>query len=187
MSQIVQTAPRMEAGTIHTSVVSQSPGRIRFRVAQPHLHGEKIERIANTLQERLDIYKVRTNVQSGSITVFHAEEHSHFEDVYAILRDLGVIFIDVTGKTEIPLPGKSEAATGITNAVFDLNKRVGAATNGIVDLRFLVPLGFSALAVRQLMIKGLQLDFIPWYVLAWYAFDSFIKLHYTSEPQAKNG
>jgi hypothetical protein len=31
--------------------------------------------------------------------------------------------------------------------------------------------------MRQLMIKGLQLEVIPWYVLAWYAFDSFLKLN----------
>ena len=36
------------------------------------------------------------------------------------------------------------------------------------------------LAMRQLIAKGWQLELIPWYVLAWYAFDSFIKLHSTN-------
>jgi hypothetical protein len=48
-----------------------------------------------------------------------------------------------------------------------------------VDLRFLFPLSLSLLALRQLLVKGWQLELIPWYVLAWYAFDSFIKLHPT--------
>jgi hypothetical protein len=35
----------------------------------------------------------------------------------------------------------------------------------------------STLDFRQLIIKGLQIDEIPWYSLAWYAFDSFVKLN----------
>ncbi|MFM6157086.1 MAG: hypothetical protein ACKO3K_19875 [Cuspidothrix sp.] len=69
------------------------------------------------------------------------------------------------------------AATGVRNAVFLLNKRVERATDGTVDLRFMFPLALGILSVRQLTIKGLQLDIIPWYVLAWYAFDSFLKLN----------
>lgn len=50
-------------------------------------------------------------------------------------------------------------------------------TEDAIDLQLLVPVGFGAIALRQFLTKGLQLDDIPWYVLAWYAFDSFIKLN----------
>ncbi len=73
----------------------------------------------------------------------------------------------------------SEVASNLTDAVADLNKRVAQATNGVVDLRWLIPVGLGALAVRQLRRNGLKIETAPWYVLAYYAFDSFIKLHYT--------
>ncbi|NWF60777.1 MAG: DUF5132 domain-containing protein [Fischerella sp.] len=76
---------------------------------------------------------------------------------------------------------KSEIARDLINVISDVNTDVGRITNGVIDLRLLLPLGFSALAVRQLFIKGLQIDEIPWYVLAWYAFDSFMKLNTAKE------
>ncbi|MCX7596144.1 MAG: DUF5132 domain-containing protein [Fischerella sp.] len=76
---------------------------------------------------------------------------------------------------------KSEVARDLINVIADVNTDVGRITNGVVDLRLLLPLGFSVLAIRQLFIKGLQIDEIPWYVLAWYAFDSFMKLNTTNE------
>ncbi len=86
-----------------------------------------------------------------------------------------------SGMTRTYLNGKSEVARDLMNVVSDFNADVGRATNGTVDLRLLLPLGFSALAVRQLFVKGLQIDEIPWYTMAWYAFDSFVKLNSTSE------
>jgi hypothetical protein len=182
-SQLTQAVPTAEVSPVRAQIISQSPGRVRFRVSHPHRQKHHIEPITDVLKQRLEIYRVRSNVDSGSITVYHAKERSTFEDVRAILRDLGVIFLDVTGEESIIPNGKSEAATEVTRVVTDLNQRVKRVTNGAVDLRFLVPLGFSALALRQLLAKGFQLETIPWYVLAWYAFDSFVKFHYTSEPE----
>jgi hypothetical protein len=168
---------------IHAQIVSRTPGRIRLRVAHPHRQQHKIEPITKALKERLEIDRVKTNLKNGSITVYHGQGRRSFDDIKAVLKDIGVVFLEIT--ESIPLPtGKSQAATEVSNAVFDLNRRVKKATNGAVDLRFLLPLSFSALAIRQLLIKGLQLEIIPWYVLAWYAFDSFIKLHYTSDPES---
>jgi hypothetical protein len=163
---------------IPTHVVSCTPGRIRLRVSQPHAQATAIKRIANVLEADPKINQVRTNIQTGSLTVMLDNQTASVDNIFASLRDLGIIFIDVT-------KGKSKAAAEVTHAAFDLNKQVERATNGVVDLRFLFPLGLGTLAVRQLLTKGLQFEVIPWYVLAWYSFDSFIKLHYTSEPQSK--
>jgi hypothetical protein len=138
-----------------------------------------MKRIASALEANPKISQVRTNVQNGSIIIEHERENGSFENVFATLRDLGIIFADLTQE-------KSGAAAELTNAVTDLNKRVQQATQGMVDLRFLFPLGLGTLAVRQLVVKGLQFETIPWYVLAWYTFDSFIKLHNSSQPQSTN-
>ena len=162
---------------ISTQVVSSTPGRLRLRVAQPHRQPVKMQRIASALQANPNINQVRTNIQQGSITIQHNSDDGSFKSVFATLKDLGIIFSDIT-------EGNTEAAAGVSSAVIDLNKRVNQATDGVVDLRFLFPLGLATLSVRQLLAKGLQWEIIPWYVLAWYAFDSFIKLHGTGKPQS---
>jgi hypothetical protein len=155
---------------ILTKIVSDTPGRLRLRVARCHRQPEQMQRIAHALEAQPNISQVRTNVSHGSIVINHDGKDRSLENVVGTLVDLGIIFADVT-------EDKSDAAVDVSGAVVDLNKRVEQATNGAVDLRFLFPLGLSFLAIRQLVAKGLQFETIPWYVLAWYAFDSFIKLH----------
>ena len=178
MPKVIAEKPIKKAfQPISTRVVSSTPGRLRLRVAQPHRQSGDMQRIANALQANPNINQVRTNIQNGSIVINHDGEDGSLDNVYATLRDLGIIFGDVA-------LGKSEAAAEVSNAVVDLNKRVRQATNNAVDLRFLFPLGLGMFSIRQLVTRGLQLELIPWYVLAWYAFDSFIKLHATSQVQS---
>jgi len=162
---------------ISTRVVSSTPGRLRLRVAPSHRQSGEMQRIANALQANPNINQVRTNIQNGSIVINHDGENGSLDNVFASLRDLGIIFGDIA-------LGKSQAAVGVSNAVVDLNKQVQQATSNVVDLRVLFPLGLGIFSIRQLLVRGLQLETIPWYVLAWYAFDSFIKLHGTSQAQS---
>ena len=98
------------------------------------------------------------------------------------LRDLGCVFADVTGTNEL-ITVKSESGTDLNfdSAIADLNQRVLELTNGIVDLRFVLPVGLGTLAVLQLMTFGWQFEVVPWFVLAYFAFDSFIKLNSFSD------
>ncbi len=169
-------APKKSSQPILTKVVSNTPGRLRLRIAQPQRSTTKMQHLVENLEAQPNISQVRMNVHHGSITIQHDLSEDSLKNVIATLQDLGVIFADITGFAEIT-GGKSQAAAEISDAVVDLNRRVKQATNGVVDLRFLFPLGLATLSIRQLLTKGLQLDTIPWYVLAWYAFDSFIKLH----------
>lgn len=77
--------------------------------------------------------------------------------------------------------GRSEVAKDMMNVAHDLNNDVAKITSGALDLRLLVPVGLGTLAVTQLLKKGLQIEEIPWYTLAWYAFDSFVKLNAKEE------
>jgi hypothetical protein len=156
----------------YTKIISDTPGRLRLRVAQRHRKLEQIQPLVNALQEHSNINQVRMNLDQGSITINHEGEDS-WKNVMATLKDLGIIFGDIV---EL----HTDAAIAVSNPVIDLNKRVKQATDGQLDIRVLFPFGLGCLAIRQLIIKGLQFDIIPWYVLAWYAFDSFIKLHGTN-------
>ncbi|WP_107806107.1 DUF5132 domain-containing protein [Nodularia spumigena] len=82
--------------------------------------------------------------------------------------------------------GRSSVAEDFVNVMSDLNADVDRMTNGVVDLRLLVPLALSILAIRQLLKQGLKLEEIPWYILAWFAFDSFVKLNDKDEVKLVN-
>lgn len=168
----------------HTHVVSSTPHRTRLRVSPKRRNHQEMVRIAKALEAEPGVHDVRANVQTGSIIVHHAHKDDAWGEFSAVLQDLGIIVGGITG-VELPsMNGKSEMASDLTSAVSDLNKRVGQATEGLIDLRLLVPIGLGALAIRQLLRNGLQIEGAPWYVLAYYAFDSFIKLHYTAEPDS---
>lgn len=166
-----------------THIVSSTPNRTRLKVSQKRRNPREMERIAKALKTAPEVQDVTTNVQTGSIVVHHDSHSNSLNNISATLQDLGVVLGYVTD-AELPSgDGKSEVASNLTDAVADLNKQVAQATNGVVDLRLLIPVGLGALAVRQLMRNGLQIETAPWYVLAYYAFDSFIKLHYTEDPE----
>jgi hypothetical protein len=133
-------------------------------------------RLVEGIKERLgDKVEAKVDVRTGSLLVRHPDYA--LDDVASILQDLGVILggvIDV----DIPAPGgKTAVGSNMAAAISDLNDRVGLGTNGIVNLRILVPLGLGALAVVQLIRRGLQIEAAPWYLLAYAAIDSFVLLH----------
>jgi hypothetical protein len=160
---------------IHLQVLSITPGRIRVRVAPQQRDQQTMANIASALKGFFpQIEQVRSNHQTGSIVILYSGDSESFTDALTTLQDLGVIVIDAP--TEKP-----EAAVVVKNAIANLNQRFNQATAGSVDLRFLFPLLLSLLALRQILAKSPGLKTSPWYVLAWYAFDSFIKLNNTKE------
>ena len=113
------------------------------------------------------VSRVQTNLNAGTIIVHHDEEA--LEDIKSKLKDLGVILMAAVGV--------ETASMSLTDAVSDLDRHLGLGTKGILNLKLLVPLGFGALAVLQLARHGLQIGGAPWYLLAYFAFDSYIKLN----------
>jgi hypothetical protein len=164
---------------IHLQVVSSTPGRIRVRVAHQHREQQAMAKIASAFQGFFpQIDQVRSNAQTGSITISYSGDSDSFTEALTTLQDLGIIVTD-------PPMGQSQAAVAVTSAIASLNQKLNQATAGSVDLRFLFPLFLGVLALRQLLSKSPGLNTSPWYVLAWYAFDSFTKLNETKDaPQS---
>ena len=81
--------------------------------------------------------------------------------------------------TGVEIPGKS-----LTDAISDLEGRLGFSTERILNLRLLVPLGFGVLALLQLARRGFQIESAPWYILAYFAFESFTRLNSPDEKCA---
>lgn len=173
--------------TEHTQIVSNAPGRTRFKLPSHHRDPEKMARVAAALQSHPDVDNVQYNAQTGSILVHHNPHHRSLKQFEDIMKDFGVIFADVTGNTDIlSLGGTSESSFDLTTALSDLNQQVSLATNGVVDLRYVLPLGLGALAVLQLLTFGWQFEIVPWFVLGYFAVDSYIKLNSDQAPATQN-
>jgi hypothetical protein len=128
-------------------------------------------RIASALQGSPNVSSVQTNLHTGTIIVHHKEEA--LTDIKAELKDLGVILMAAAGV--------ETSAGSLANAVSHLDRQLSSATNGLLNLKLLVPVGFSALAVLQLARRGFEIGGAPWYLLAYFAFESFVRLNSPGE------
>lgn len=158
-------------------IVSRSPGRIRVRVAQTHREPETLTQIATALRSfATEIEQVRTNPATGSLTIYYDRDSGDLENTFVILQELGIIASDVPAKAS--LTEKSTLATTVTTTMSELNQRVHQLTEGSIDLKSLLPSLLMIFAMRQLFAKGNSpAKIVPWYALAWYAFDSFMKFN----------
>ena len=163
--------------TERTDIVSSTPRRTRIKVSAKRRYEEEIHRLAHRIKADPRVHHVRTDVRTGSIIVHH--EPDALSGIHSTLQDLGVILASTTTLSGFE-EGESRITSSLTDALGDLNSRLGLASNGLLDLRLIVPLGLGVLAGLQLMRRGLQVETAPWYVLAYLAFDSFVKLNTTT-------
>lgn len=71
----------------------------------------------------------------------------------------------------------TQTALQVGGTVEEINAQLRWLTNDTLDLRILTTTALGAFALRQIFVRGLRLDEIPWYVAAWYALDTFVKFH----------
>lgn len=172
----------VSASSLSLRLISRTPGRLRLRLLDSGQQSDRMDEVAGLLTAHPLVHRIRTNRQTGSITIFHQLDDESVDDTFTQLQNFNVNVIQSN-----ELAGRSATATGIVQAVSSLNQRVKRATHGSSDLRVLVPALLAAIALRQLFSKSKHLKTAPWYVLAWYAFDSFMKLHDMDEsPSPKS-
>lgn len=167
----------------HGKVVSQAPGRLRVRLHRAHRDPAELALIDRALAPRVGVESVATNARTGSVLVHYDHQTLSRDDVVAMLRDVGVIAGEVLGAEELPedpvaeIAEQSTTATGLIGALGDLDQRVSRLTGGRVDVKLLVPAAIGVLGLRQVMTGGFGLAEVPGYLLLWYTFDTFHKLH----------
>ncbi len=162
-------------------ILSLTPGRIRIRVVLSPQQTKQLNLMILGLKNQLALEKVRINLYGGSITLFYNPKLVNHREIIEKLRGFGLRFCENSSKSLNVVPKYSKAAVTVNQVTKNLNQCLRQASNNIVDLGVLIPLSFGLLAWRQLILKGWQLETIPWYVLAWYGFDSFIKLQRIDE------
>lgn len=172
-------------GMKHGHIVSHTSGRMRVRLHQGHRDPAALEMIEDRLSEHPAVASVATNPRTGSVLVQYNHHSLTKDDLKELLWDAGLVAREFMGAEEIPEDlgrdaepaAHSTTATTVLDALTDLDQRLSKATNGKLDIKLLVPTGLGLLALRQIAINGLGLGQVPGYVLLWYTFDSFYKLH----------
>jgi hypothetical protein len=185
-----QTRPstHQHEGRHHGRIVSHAKGRMRVRLHQEHRSPEALKQIERDLSDREGVASVSTDARTGSVLVHYDHLALSKDDLRAMLFDVGIVALDLLGAEEVPEELGREAAAGgvaphsasaisVLDALTDLDHRISRMTGGKVDLKLLVPAGLGLMALRQVAINGLGLGQVPGYVLLWYTFDSFYKLH----------
>lgn len=156
------------------SVVSAVPGRLRIRVARGRSAAGELDRVERALDTIGEVTEVAVRPHARSVV-------AHFDprDAAAVtdrLQALGIAPVtDAAGRWGDPAVVVRDAAGVVNGAVA---RRVPHG-----DLRTLVPLGLGLVSVRQALRGPDRLRDAPWYLLAWYASETFFRFHGEPEKQ----
>jgi len=167
------------ADLIPGRVAHAVPGRIRIKVDRHDLTDRLSALLQSALSAMPEVSEVRVQPMTGSITVYSGLRRL---DPLMLSQRLGSLrLMSLDPSVGDPYADKmlpmSETARNIKSTFHGVDARLGELTNGRWDLRTVVPFALGALAVRAFIAESAALTAAPWYVLAWYAFDSFWKLN----------
>ncbi|MDP8943646.1 MAG: hypothetical protein M3N16_05955 [Actinomycetota bacterium] len=141
-----------------------------------------MQRIGAALDARPRIRATEWRVTTGSILLRHEQDIDVLDEVRSALGAAGLeLAVDVA---IAGYPSAASPAGRISDAAGSLDAAVERTTGGL-PLRTLVPLGLAALSLRQALRGAAGLKEAPWYVLAWYSFDAFLKLHDREKDRAE--
>jgi hypothetical protein len=101
--------------------------------------------------------------------------------ILRFLEDLDVVVDSIAhlpsldnGTAVTESPGTAPA---FITAINDLNQRLRKTTGLPIDLKQLLPLAFAGAGFWSIARRGLMIESVPGWLLLWFAFDIFVKLH----------
>ena len=153
-------------------VASAAPGRLRLRLPAGPEGRDRLAAAADALAGRVEVIRAEARWRTGSLVVEY--DPAAVEAVWSVLVELGLARPVATASR--PAPGADPDAARVLAALSRANDLVARRTHG-PDLRTLVPVGLGMLALRQLVRGKQRLADAPWYVLAWYASETFQRFH----------
>ncbi|HYU18665.1 MAG TPA: cation transporter [Chloroflexota bacterium] len=160
------------------------PGRVRIKLDRDALTNGFGAELRSGLAAIPGVEEVQVAELTGSVLIRYDPERLDLNRLVERVRAARLLAVDDPG--EDPYAAKavpaSLTAQRIQRAFHEVDVRLSELTQGRWDLRSVVPVSFGLLAVREIVRNYGQLGFAPWYVLAWYAFDSFWKLNQDRKP-----
>lgn len=155
------------------TLVHASPGRVRLKGDLEHQR-DAIEDTERAIRALSGVSDVRRNPAAASIVILFDDNAITAERILKAIEPMASVVAQESIDDDLGRNGNSKFGDWVAARSSRADRRVAEASNGAVDLRTLVPAGLFALAARDLLRRGAPRA--PWYVLLWYAFDSFIKL-----------
>jgi hypothetical protein len=131
--------------------------------------------LQKTVRSHPAVSAVAVNERTGSIVV-----HGSPGKVRGAVDE----FLEIVEESGHEGGGEVGVATAV-GLVQALDRRVHALTGHRFRLRLLVPATFLGLGVRALIVDGLTVGSLPWFVLIYFGIDSFIKLYPEHAPTLK--
>ena len=169
-------------------IASHVLGRLRLKLHPQDRDQATLDAIQNKLQSLPGIDKVRLNPVAGSVTVHYDRTHHSMAGILGFLEDLDVV---VDAIAHLPTLENGTEATGspggtpaFITAINDLNQRLRQTTGLPIDLKQLLPLAFAGAGLWSIARRGLMLERVPGWLLLWFAFDIFVKLHSERDSQS---
>jgi hypothetical protein len=175
-------APHRSSGP---EIVHCVPGRLRLRLeGMRHRDRDEVLSAVQKMEADPRIDQVRGDRRTDSALITWDPSALDIDGAVALLRSAHEALSDVTPPAASRQLERnfSTVAAGVSVAFARADSSVREATRGTLDLRMLVPLALAGLSVRQLVRTGPRIASMPWYGLAYYAFDSFHKLHSHALP-----
>ena len=149
-------------------VASSIPGRLRLRLPATPEGRSRLSAAAAELAGDPESLIVHLKPASASLVVEY--DPAGATSVWSRLRGLGLPGSETESSPAVTDPGNRViAAAGVLDA------QVTRRTHGH-GLRTLIPIGFGMLAARQLLRDTERIGDAPWYMLAWYASETFQKM-----------
>ena len=173
------------AGSAAGRVVHRVPGRVRIRFGRAEMTPEALARLRQAISEFDGVTRCNANLRTNSLVI-------HYDaglDMDRLAGAVGGLAMEEAAAGEQPDPAHerhphSRVARGLNARFAALDRRIRQLTGHRLDLKLVLPVGFGLLAARQILTSSGGLPAIPWYVLLWYAFDSYLRLHHTPQGQA---
>ena len=167
-------------GAPRARIVHRIPGRMRVRFARGTVTPDALSDLKATVLKLEGVDRCEANGTTACLLV-HFDEAGFDAETFALAVG-GIADMPAPGETLVVASpnsrddGPSRLARVINVRLRLLDRRLRRATGDRLDLRTIVPIAFASLALREIMLNSARLPTIPWYVLLWYAFDSYLRL-----------
>ncbi|MCU0534181.1 MAG: hypothetical protein MUD14_09835 [Hydrococcus sp. Prado102] len=168
---------------IEIDIISNTPGRLRLRIAREHRQRKVTNKIAIALKTWVaQIDRVRINTNNRSLTFYYPPQSVDFAEVFSRLKAFGVIVEDIPETVS----QTSFATKRLKGAIDSIDRQVQRITNHAIDLQRLVSLLLSLLIFRQLFTKTARFKSLSWFFLGWLILSSLIEQkNFSPTPRAK--
>lgn len=85
---------------LQLQIISNTPGRLRLRIPSQYQENKELMAMASSLNSLFpQIEKVKTNLQTGSITIYYSGGSDSLADAVSKLETLGITLVNASSRS----------------------------------------------------------------------------------------